>query len=79
VKVKEVAERLEVSQDTIYSLVAAGKLRCIRVGVGRGTIRVTEEHLAEFMAGATTGPKVAAQPKTKLKRYVPKFDHGLSS
>jgi excisionase family DNA binding protein len=65
-RVKEVAERLEVSADTVYALIQSRKLRCIRVGVGRGTIRITEEHLAEFMAGAEQGPKPAAPARPKL-------------
>jgi excisionase family DNA binding protein len=70
VKVKEVAERLEVSADTVYALVSAGKLRCNRIGVGRGTIRVTEEQLAEFLAGTESRPPAppkASTPKLKLR------------
>ena len=48
-KVREAARRLEVSTATIYNLVASGKLRCSRVGVGRGVIRIQEDHLAEYL------------------------------
>jgi excisionase family DNA binding protein len=50
--VKMAAERLEVSPSTIYGLVAAGKLKCCRVGLRRGVIRISEEQLAAFMTGA---------------------------
>jgi excisionase family DNA binding protein len=77
VRVKEAAIRLEVGVGTVYALVAAGKLRCYRVGVGRGTIRVSEEQIAEFLASCETGPKPVAPLKPKFKQYVPKYDHGF--
>jgi excisionase family DNA binding protein len=52
VRVKEAAFRLDVSPATIYGLVAAGKLRCHRVGLGRGAIRISEDHIVEYLAGA---------------------------
>ena len=55
-KVKQAAIRLEGSTATIYALVAAGKLRCHRVGLGRGCIRIAEEHLAEFLEGSEPPP-----------------------
>lgn len=76
-RVKEVAGRLDVSTCTVYDLVAAGKLRCHRIGMGRGTIRVTEEQLAEFLANSETGPRNVAPPKPRTKQYVPRRDHGF--
>lgn len=38
--VKQAAERLSVSPDTIYTLCASGKLRHQRIGAGKGTIRI---------------------------------------
>jgi excisionase family DNA binding protein len=71
-RVKEAAERLEVSADTVYDLVKSGKLRHYRLGVGRGTIRISEEHLAEYLAGAesrpATAPIVRARP-VKLRHF----------
>ena len=60
--VKEAAARLGVSKTTVYSLVAARKLRCYRVGLGRGCIRIGEEHLAEYLGKAET--KIAEPPAT---------------
>lgn len=72
VRVKEAAIRLEVSAATVYGLVSAGKLRCHRVGLGRGAIRISDEHLAEFLAGAERGvePMPAPVParRVTLKR-----------
>ena len=60
--VRETAARLEVSQATVYALVAAGKLRCFRVGMGRGAIRVSEEHLAEYLKGSEPVAKAVPAP-----------------
>ena len=69
-KVKEAAARLEVSVTTIYALVAAGKLRCYRVGVGRGCIRIAPEHIAEYLGLAepkTVQPAAPPPPRPRLK------------
>ena len=58
-RVKEAAARLEVSPATVYGLIAAGKLRCVRIGIGRGTIRIFDEHIAEYLQQAEP---VARQP-----------------
>jgi excisionase family DNA binding protein len=48
-RVKEVSERLGVSAGCVYQLVHCGELEHIRVGVGRGTIRIPEESLATYI------------------------------
>lgn len=45
--VRQAAERLAVSPDTIYDLCAAGKLRHQRIGRGRGTIRIRPADLGQ--------------------------------
>jgi excisionase family DNA binding protein len=65
VTVQQVAERLEVSTQLVYALVAAGKLTCTRHGLGRGVIRISEEQLAEYLAGAAqqeSPPRRPASP-----------------
>ena len=47
--VKEVAARLRVSQGCIYSLCGSGALRHLRLGTGRGAIRIREEDLQSFV------------------------------
>ena len=54
--VKDAAARLEVSIDTVYQLCARGKLRHRRIGVGRGTIRISEDQLADYLRQAEQGP-----------------------
>ena len=66
--VKQAAARLEVSQTTVYALVAARKLRCYRVGMGRGQIRISEDHLAEYLRKSEPGPDAPAPvPRPHLK------------
>lgn len=55
-RVGEVAARLGVSAGTVYGLVAAGKLRCSRIGLGRGCIRVSEQQIDEYLAGGVSPP-----------------------
>jgi excisionase family DNA binding protein len=65
--VKQAASRLEVSVSTIYGLVSAGRLRCIRVGLGRGAIRIQDEHLAEFIRGGEPAKPVPAAPVRRVR------------
>jgi excisionase family DNA binding protein len=67
--VKDVAARLQVSTATIYGLLASGKLRHYRIGNGRGVMRISEEHLAEYLRGAEPRPKqpIAPSPLPRLK------------
>jgi excisionase family DNA binding protein len=71
-RVREAAQRLDVSQATVYALVASGKLRCHRVGMGRGCIRISEEHLAEYLKASE--PVIAPVPPAALARR-PKLKH----
>lgn len=66
--VKQAAEKLEVCVATVYNLVAAGRLRCERHGLGRGCIRITEEQLAAYRTGATPLPLPPAPPKAPQVR-----------
>ena len=47
--VKQAAEQLEISASLVYLLISEGKLRATRHGIGRGTIRISEEQLAEYL------------------------------
>jgi excisionase family DNA binding protein len=62
-KIKEAADRLNVSAATVYELCAKGRLRHMRVGTGRGTIRIDEQALDDFIRGATVQPVEPAAPK----------------
>jgi excisionase family DNA binding protein len=45
--VEQVADMLQVGRDKVYYLLRTGQLRSIKIGKSR---RITEEHLAEFVA-----------------------------
>lgn len=47
--VKQAAERLQVSLGTIYHACADCRLPHVRLGRGRGTIRIREEDLGNFL------------------------------
>lgn len=49
-RVKDVAERLNVHLCTAYELIHEGKLPFLRVGSGRGTIRVRPADLDRFIS-----------------------------
>ena len=46
--VEQVAEKLHVGRDKVYYLLRTGQLRSIKIGKLR---RITEQQLAEFVAG----------------------------
>ncbi len=50
-KVKEIVDRLKVSQACVYQMIAERKIAHVRIGVGRGAIRVGEEDLQAFLDG----------------------------
>jgi excisionase family DNA binding protein len=50
--IREVASRLNVSRSTVYNAIDTGVLPHHRFGRGRGTIRVSEEQLEQFLARA---------------------------
>ena len=66
--VKQAAAKLEVSAATVYGLVSAGKLRCHRVGLERGAIRISEEHIAQYLAGAERGGAGPPPPSPSVNR-----------
>jgi excisionase family DNA binding protein len=67
--VRQVAERLGVSRAIVYQLCAQKKLAHVRVGVGRGTIRIREQDLDDYLRGATVRPEDArpSPPREKFK------------
>ena len=47
--VKDVAQKLNVSQSCIYQLVESGRIPHHRIGLGRGAIRFTEADVIGFL------------------------------
>jgi excisionase family DNA binding protein len=65
--VKEVAEQLKVSPGCVYQLVAERKLGHVRVGCGRGAIRVPESDLQVFLTQSKVEPKATTLVVTGLR------------
>lgn len=71
-KVPEVAERLGCSTSFVYNAIADGSLRHYRLGKGQGGIRVSEEHLEEYLqsverGGQAESPAPLPRPRKQLK------------
>lgn len=68
-KVNQVAEELNVSESIVYALIDAGRLACHRIGVGRGTIRVSNEDLDAYLASCrdekTEQSRPVARPRLR--------------
>jgi excisionase family DNA binding protein len=60
-RVAEVAARFEVDETTIYRQIKAGRLKAIRIGTGRGTVRVTAAALAEYEENITSAAAQSAE------------------
>ena len=64
--VETVAERLNVSNNFVYSAIADGRLKHHRLGKKQGGIRVSEAQLAEFLQ-QTERCAIEQVPAAKLK------------
>jgi excisionase family DNA binding protein len=56
-RVKDVAVRLDLSMSCVYQLLQAGLLKGSRHGLRRGTWRVSEEQLAEYLNRSVPEPE----------------------
>jgi excisionase family DNA binding protein len=71
--VRQAADRLGVSCQTVYNLCAARLLRHSRIGLGRGKIAISQEAIAEYLKGREVGPAKAEPPPPPRPRI--KFYH----
>jgi len=72
--VRECAQMLSVSPGCVYQLVSQKKLPHLRVGCGRGTIRIPEEVLEEFLrSNLVDGARLPSRPSQRK----PKGSGGL--
>jgi excisionase family DNA binding protein len=68
--IADISDLLKISQSNAYALVETGKLVAHRIGVGRGTIRVSEDDLQEFLGQSRSQrePEVAT-PTSRSKHF----------
>lgn len=69
-RVRDAAERLEVSPATVYALVSSGKLKCYRIGTGRGCIRFSQQHIDDYLRGAESTITVAPPPRRRKLKHL---------
>lgn len=70
--VKQAAQELSLSESLVYKLVAAGKIRHERHGMGRGVIRIPRDSLDEYRRDCTRGeppPPPVKQAKVTRKKF----------
>ncbi len=64
-RVKAVAEYFDVSLATIYRAIESGQLRALKLGTGRGTLRVPESAVLAFAdACGRESDEAAEHPET---------------
>ena len=74
--VREVADRLKVSPGCVYSLITRTELPYLRIGLGRGTIRIREDDLDRYLTTRHQGtpmkmsPQPVWQPKKKPLKHL---------
>lgn len=65
-KIKRVAERLNIGVSTVYLLVESGRLPHYRVA--KGAIRVSEEQIEEYLEGCRREPRTGRPAKAPHRR-----------
>ena len=50
VRVADIAAALNVGRDTVYRAIRSGRLDALRIGHGRGTLRITPEARDAYLA-----------------------------
>lgn len=71
--VNQVAQRLQISKQSVYVLIQQGQITTHRFGAGRGTIRISEEDLATFIESCRHEPAPKAPPLRQIR--APKLKH----
>lgn len=60
--VRTAAGRLGVKRSTVYGLVSAGLLVAHRIGLGRGSVRIAEADLADYLRRCRKSPGGSPAP-----------------
>jgi excisionase family DNA binding protein len=59
-RVRAVAEALDVSVATIYRAVESGALRAVRMGTGKGAVRIPGQAVRDYLAACESAAATAA-------------------
>ena len=68
--VRQVAERLNCSESLVYQLVDSGRIAVVRIGNGRGTIRLRPEDVDEYIEGCMQAKQELVPPAIKSPKKV---------
>ena len=70
--VKAASERLSVSPSLVYAMVASKRLAAVRIGNGRGTIRIEEAEVERLLAEGRTDARADSRVGgTRLRHITP--------
>ena len=79
--VKEAAERLTLSQASVYQLCKSGRLQHMRIGTGRGRIRIDEKALEKYLLAcqieATTPVETYSRPRASSEIDVQAYEQSM--
>jgi excisionase family DNA binding protein len=67
--VRQAAEELRVSPQLVYTLCARKRIRHLRHGLGRGTIRIPEDALEEYRRSATVREERGTALPSPAKKF----------
>lgn len=70
--VRDAAKLLEVSEKTVYDLCRDGLIEHLRIGIGRGVIRIEPEAVARFRESARVKARGPAARGHDLKHLKPR-------
>ncbi len=73
--VKQVAEKLNITPQSVYQLIQTGKLPVHRFGNGRGTIRISQEDLDRFIESCRHVASPQDVPKVSRPARQPPLKH----
>lgn len=65
--VKQAADQLQISESCVYALIENGKLACHRIGIGRGTIRISDLDLENYLQSCRHCEFVKVNPPRRRK------------
>lgn len=69
-RVKAVAEALDVSVATIYRAVESGALRAVRLGTGKGAVRIPGEAITEYITACELAAARTPRAQSELSEAV---------
>lgn len=73
--VKQAAQEMCVSATCVYQLVSAGKLACHRIGIGRGTVRISNDDLAAYIDSCRLEKRNSGTKVTRRQSGTKHFKH----